>query len=407
MPPWKQFLSSFLRAPSTMPNENTAKTKNSIENKSSKTSQLMSVQNLAQAQWTPRNYTAFANEGYAQNAVCYRCVRMIAEAVASIPLQIIEDGEFYKDHPILELLNNPNPNQCGPELLEEWYGYLLVAGNSYMELVSLNNTPKELYILRPDRMKIIAGQSGWPEAYQYTVAGQSVTFELPPKEIQSSILHQTFFHPTNDYYGLSPFEAAATSIDIHNAASSWNKALLDNSARPSGALIYTNKESQLTTEQYDRLRQELEENFEGSKNAGKPLLLEGGLDWKNMGLTPKDMDFIEAKYVAAREIALALGVPPMLLGIPGDNTYSNFAEANRTFWRQTILPLAEKGAKSLTKWLRPTYGPTINIKPDISEVSALSDERELLWQRLQSVDFLTPNEKRAMIGYPPLKESSN
>lgn len=405
MPPWKQLLSSLLLVPSSMSKQRSSNISSVDEYKSSRTSQLMSLQNLGRPQWTPRNYTAFANEGYARNAICYRCVRMIAEATASIPMRIMEEGEYYKDHPILELLNNPNPNQCGPELLEEWYGYLLVSGNSYMELVSLNQLPKELYILRPDRMKIIAGNSGWPEAYQYTVDGQSITFELPAKEQQSSILHQTFFHPTNDYYGLSPFEAAASAIDIHNAASAWNKALLDNSARPSGALIYTNKDSQLTAEQYERLRQELEENFEGSKNAGKPLLLEGGLDWKNMGLTPKDMDFIEAKYVAAREIALALGVPPMLLGIPGDNTYSNYAEANRTFWRQTILPLAEKGAKALTKWLRPTYGATISLKPDISEVSALSDERELLWQRLQATEFLTINEKRAIIGYPPLEES--
>ena len=135
--------------------------------------------------------------------------------------------------------------------------------------------------------------------------------------------------PANDHYGLSPIEAAATAIDIHNTASRWNKALLDNSARPSGALVYTSRDGNLTPEQYDRLKAELEQGFQGAAHAGRPLLLEGGLDWKSMSLSPKDMDFIEAKHVAAREIALALGVPPMLLGIPGDNTYSNYQEATR------------------------------------------------------------------------------
>lgn len=401
MPPWKKLITKLVSQPTNM-----SKT-NSIEEKSSKVKSLISMHNIGEPQWTPRNYQSFAKEGFAQNSICYRCIRMIAEAAASIPLRVNEDGVDYKDHPILELLNNPNANQCGPELIEEWYGYLMVAGNSYLELVTINETPRELYVLRPDRMKVIAGADGWPQAFEYTTNNHSVHFPVSNGKEQSSILHNKLFHPTNDHYGMSPIEAAASAIDIHNAASAWNKSLLDNSARPSGALIYTAKDGQLSSEQYERLRQELEENFEGSVNAGKPLLLEGGLDWKNMGLTPRDMDFIEAKYIAAREIALAFGVPPMLLGIPGDNTYSNYAEANRTFWRQTILPLVEKGAKSLSNWLRPSYGATINLKPDINEVTALTQERETLWQRLQQTDFLTENEKRELIGYPALDKALN
>jgi HK97 family phage portal protein len=99
------------------------------------------------------------------------------------------------------------------------------------------------------------------------------------------------------------------------------------------------RRGQLSEDQFERLKRELEDSYQGKANAGRPLVLEGGLDWKPMSLSPKDMEHIEAKHVAAREIALAFGVPPMLLGIPGDNTYANYAEANRTFWRQTVLPL--------------------------------------------------------------------
>src|SRR5690606_38172806 len=215
------------------------------------------------------------------------------------------------------------------------------------------------------------------------------------------ILHLKLFHPANDHYGLSPVEPAATAIDLHNTASRWNKALLDNSARPSGALVYSSG-GHLTEEQFKRLKAELEANFQGARNAGRPLLLEGGLDWKAMSLTPRDMDFIEARHATAREIALALSVPPMLLGIPGDNTYANYQEANRTFWRQTVLPLVNRTAKSLSAWLGPAWSDRLELRPDLDAIEALSSEREALWARVERASFLTRNEKRAAVGYGPL-----
>jgi lysozyme family protein len=192
-----------------------------------------------------------------------------------------------------------------------------------VEAVGLSGRLRELHVLRPDRMKVIPGPDGWPEAFEYSASGRAVRFEAEPAAGVRPILHVRLFHPDNDHYGMSPIEAAASAIDIHNAASSWNKALLDNAARPSGALVYAGTGGNLTGEQFARLRRELEEGFQGAKNAGRPLLLEGGLDWKPLSLSPKEMDFVEAKRAGAREIALALGVPPMLLGIPGDNTYSD------------------------------------------------------------------------------------
>jgi HK97 family phage portal protein len=215
------------------------------------------------------------------------------------------------------------------------------------------------------------------------------------------VLHLKLFHPLSDTDGLSPIEAAAVAIDIHNAASRWNKALLDNAARPSGALVYTSG-GHLTPDQFARLKGELADSFQGARNAGRPLLLEGGLDWKAMSLTPRDMDFMEAKNAAARDIALAIGVPPMLLGIPGDNTYSNYQEANRTFWRQTVLPIAERAASSLGHWLSPAFAEPVTIRPDVDAVTALSGEREAFWSRIDAARFLTRNEKRAAIGYPPV-----
>ncbi|RTL71921.1 MAG: phage portal protein, partial [Hyphomicrobiales bacterium] len=377
------------------------------EAKASRTGPLIALESLHQPVWSPRDYASFAREGVMQNAIVFRAVRMVAEAAASVPLLLYEGDMEIEAHPLLDLIARPNPVATAPDLLEAWYGYLLVSGNAYLEAVATGGEIRELYALRPDRMKVVPGSDGWPEAYDYSTTGESVRFAGEVVPGVRPILHVKLFHPANDHYGLSPLEAAATAIDIHNTASRWNKALLDNSARPSGALVYTARDGNLSPEQYERLKSELEAGFQGAAHAGRPLLLEGGLDWKSMSLTPKDMDFIEAKHVAAREIALALGVPPMLLGIPGDNTYSNLQEATRSFWRQTVLPLVDRTAKALSAWLGPAWSERLELRADLDRVEALSPEREALWARLEKASFLTPNEKRAAIGYAPLDEAGS
>jgi HK97 family phage portal protein len=349
--------------------------------------------------WSPRDVSAFAREGYLANPIVHRSVRMIAQAAASVPVLLYEADAEHTTHPLTDLLARPNATQTRADLLEAFYGHLMVAGNAYLEAIALDGTLRELHVLRPDRMTVVPGPDGRPAAHDYTVDGQTVRIGQEPLPGLRPVLHIGLFHPTNDHYGASPLEAAACAIDIHNAASAWNKALLDNAARPSGALVYTGGDGSLTRDQFERLKSELHDQFQGSRNAGRPLLLEGGLDWRPMALSPADMDFVASKNLAAREIALALGVPPMLLGIPGDNTYSNYQEANRTFWRQTVLPLVTRTFDAVAAWTAPVYGAGLRLAPDLDAVEALSTEREALWARVNAATFLTDAEKRAAVGY--------
>ncbi|MDT3687359.1 MAG: phage portal protein [Pseudorhodoplanes sp.] len=371
------------------------------EAKASRTAQIVALQGAGRARWTPHDYAALAREGYMKNAIVHRAVRLIAENVGSVTWLAFE-GEAERDtHPLLDLLQRPNPRQDGAAFLESVTAHLLLAGNAYIENVSLDGTLRELHALRPDRMRVVPGADGWPQAYEYHAGGRSVRFAqdapLPP------ILHLLQFHPLDDHYGLSALEAAAIAVDTHNAAASWNKALLDNAARPSGALVYAGPDASLLTDnQFERLKLELDEHYQGAKNAGRPMLLEGGLDWKPMSLTPKDMDFLDAKHNAAREIALAFGVPPMLLGIPGDNTYANYQEANRGFFRATVLPLAQRLGASIAQWLQPAFGE-VRLVVDTDRIEALSFDRAALWERVSAAPFLTVNEKRAAVGYAPVE----
>jgi len=373
------------------------------ETKASRTARLLAFETGGRARWTPRDYASLTREGYIANAVVHRAVKLVAENAAGVTFLLYEGAAERNAHPLLELLARPNPRQDGASLLEAVCTYLMLAGNAYIEAVALDGAVRELYALRPDRMRVVPGADGWAEAYEYTVGGRSVRFDqaqplLPP------ILHLTCPHPLDDYYGLAPLEAAAVAVDTHNAAAKWNKALLDNAARPSGALVYTAADNAVLSDgQFERLKRELEDTYAGARNAGRPLLLEGGLDWKAMSLTPKDMDFMEAKHTAAREIALAFGVPPMLLGIPGDNTYSNYQEANRVFWRQTVLPLSNRIAGALAQWLAPVFGTGLRLEVDTDRIDALGADRAALWDRVTKAPFLTLNEKRAAVGYAPVE----
>ncbi len=329
----------------------------------------------------PRSYEAQLRELYLVNAVAQRAVRLVAEGVASVALNAREPAAAA----LVEATSS------GQRLLETLATNLLLHGNGYVQILSdASGLPVELYALRPERVSVEADARGWPMGYRYR-AGEAVTI-LPPE----SLIHIRAHHPLDDHYGLGCLDAAAGPMAIHNAAARWNKALLDNAARPSGALIHGAKES-LSADQFDRLREELSASFQGAANAGRPMLLEGGLSWQSLSLSPAEMDFVQLKAMAARDIALAFGVPPMLLGLPGDATYANYREAHRALWRQSILPLAAKILDAIAEGLRPWFaGLTLPIDHD--RIPALSEDRERLWAQVTAADFLTAAEKRAMVG---------
>ena len=330
----------------------------------------------------PRSYEAQVREGYLDNAIAQRAVRLVAEGVATTPITTTDDAA-------LALVT---ATSAGQSLLETVTVHVLLHGNAYVEILSgADRRPCELYALRPERMAIEADARGWPVAFMYRVGTNS------SRMAAESIIHIRSIHPLDDHYGLGCLGAASGAVAVHNAAATWNKALLDNAARPSGALMAEAGEA-LSPEQFERLKAELKDGFQGAINAGRPMLLEGGLKWQSLSLSPADMDFIALKSAAAREIALAFGVPPMLLGLPGDATYANYREANKALWRQAILPLADKILAAIAEGLRPHF-PGLTMRVDLDKVTALSEDRERLWAQVGAAEFLTLNEKREIVGF--------
>ena len=371
------------------------------EQKASATGPVVAYQTSGRVAWSPRDTVSLTRTGFCSNPVGFRSVKLIAEAAAALPLVLQDATQRFDTHPMLSLVARPNGAQGRAELLEALYAQLLLSGNGYVEAVGdENGLPVELHVLRSDRMSVVPGADGWPVAYEYAVGGRKHRFDASGTVVP--VCHIKNFHPQDDHYGFSPMQAAAMAMDVHSSASRWSKALLDNAARPSGAIVYRGGEGQgkLSDDQYDRLVTEMESHHQGARNAGRPMLLEGGLDWKPMGFSPSDMEFHKTKEAAAREIALAFGVPPMLLGIAGDATYANYQEAHRAFYRLTVLPLATRVTASLGHWLAGFSGDVITLKPDLDQVPALAQERDAQWARVSGAAFLTQGEKRSLLGMP-------
>ncbi|MDE2595754.1 MAG: phage portal protein [Sphingomonadales bacterium] len=337
----------------------------------------------------PFDYPAAVRRAWLENPVAQRAVRLVAEGIGGAPLQPAE--------PALAAL--VTATSAGQSLLETLAAQLLLHGNGYVQVLKdAAGRPVELFALRPDRVSVVPGQDGWPAAFAYKAGDRTLTIPVLDEDASPNLIHIRHFHPADDHYGAGCLAAADQAIATHNAASAWNRALLENAARPSGALVYDPGDAgTLTTDQFERLRDELARAYSGEGNAGRPMLLEGGLKWQAMAMTPADMDFATLKAAAARDVALAFGVPPMLLGLPGDATYANYREANRALWRLTLLPLAAKILGALGEGLA-TWFPEARLAIDLDQVPALAEDRERLWAQVSGADFLSAQEKRAMLG---------
>lgn len=343
------------------------------------------------SQAAPLTWEQQVREGYLGNAIVQRSVRLVAEAVGSAPL--LCGGNERLHHLVCG-------TSAGQGLLETLAAHLLLHGNAYVQILAdAGGGPAELYALRPDRVTVEADGRGWPVAYRYKAGGQVAILPAEDGAGRSEVITIKSFHPLDDHYGAGCLGAASGAVAAHNAAAVWNKALLDNAARPSGALMHDPGEKgvPLTADQVERLREELNLLFSGGVNAGRPLLLEGGLKWQALSHSPADMDFLELKHSAGREIAMAFGVPPMLLGLPGDATYANYREANRALWRLTVLPLCAKILGGISQGLAP-YFEGAELRVDLDKVPALTEDRMALWREVSSADWLSAEEKKALLG---------
>ena len=357
-------------------------------------------------------YEDLAKEGYLKNAIVYRCVNEISKGASSVPFVLKMGDQIIEEHPLIDLLMRPNPLQSYSEFFNSLYGYVLLSGNAYiLKVGSEMGVPKELHQLRPDRIQIKGGGNPMPDRYEYMVNGQ-IRESYPVDQVNgfSELKHIKLWNPLDDYYGLSPMSAAAVEVDQFNMSSKHNVNLLQNGARPSGAIIFKPQDDagfavNLTESQRQQLLTDMNNRFAGSKNAGRPMLLEGDFDWKEMGLSPKDMDFANLKHMSATDIALCFGVPSQLVGVPDSQTYANVAEARLALYEETIIPHLRKVSSDLNEWLVPMFDDRFSLEFDIDSIPALSERVKRTYENVTSAvreGIMTRNEARQQLNLEPV-----
>ena len=371
--------------------------------KESATGRAVYIEGKKSAEFSKRDYALFADEGYRKNVVAYQAIDKTAKAVASIPW-IIKDrnDKELKNHPIAPILKRPNPLQSRSEYIQDLVGFYRITGNAYAERTTAGRKLQELYVLRSDRMHVIPGESGLPRGYVYKVGQQTpIPFDFDSKNGQSDVRHIKTFNPLDDWYGMSPLEAAAFGVDIHNESNAHNMGLLQNGANPSGILEMP-ADASLSEEEYNRLKVDIDERMSGAANRGRPLIGEGGMKWQSISFSPQALDIINQKNTSARDISLALSVPPLLLNIPGDSTYSNYKEARLAFYEETVIPLAEHIVAEFNVWLEPfLQGAYICL--DLEECPPIVERRMMLWDMADKSTDLKLNERRELKGYEPVE----
>lgn len=349
--------------------------------------------------WSKKNFANLSKEGFQKCTTVYSCISLIAQTCAAIPWQLFstprtqrEKVQEIKKHELIDLMRRPNPHEGQSAFMERAMSFYKLAGNSYVERVGPNpGPPKELYSLRPDRVKVIPGDTlAIVKGYQYQGGGEKEEF------FDGEILHLKSFHPLDDWYGLSPIEVAARGIDISNMALAWNYKLLQNDARPSGALV---TEKGLDEEQRDRLKEDIKTDYGGFENAGRPLLLEAGMDWKPMSLSPKEMDWLNLDKVTLRKICTVFNIAPELMGDTEQKKFSNYQEARKALYMEVILPHMNFFRDEYNNWLTPLFGDNLRLDYNRDTIPALQEEAVKVFDRMSKAYWLTIDEKRKETGY--------
>lgn len=373
-----------------------------------------------------------AYQCYIKNPVAFRAVNIIAHSICSIGIYAVRhnkiNGKNYlleQDHLLSKLINTPNTMvHCG-SFLEQIAYNLLIFGNAFiLKVNNLQNLPKEMYVLDPQNMSVLFNsQDEKIYGFKYRFNnGSYKEYMVDLRNGQCDVLHLKNFHPNDRLYGLSPFEAAFDHIRQHNYSTIWNRSLLKNGARPSGAFFLKQDQdggySYITSDQMAGLQRKIDQ-YCGINNAGKSMIIQGPLEWKDFNVKPKDLDFLSSDKINTKHIANALGVPIQLLNDQESTTYNNIMEAKSMLYEFTVIPLLNKIICSLfNNWIciifnnhfkngrsvisnkHVRYSVTFNI----NEIPALFGQVSQKLGLLNQSNFMTINEKRSSIGLDPIDD---
>lgn len=350
------------------------------------------------------DYLTIAREGYESNVVVSQCVNKIADAVSASANWVLyakaTDGTLSEinNHPILDLLNHPNPSQSGTEFIKQLVSFYELAGNSYIIGLDGRKGPDALFLAPPQAVKINRDAN---DLRKFTYIVKAPDEKSAMSYDMDHLLQIKTFNPLSDMLGMAPAFPARYSIDALNDAHCWNLALLQNDMRSPGILTL-DTDIPLTADQQEQLKSAMM-GFTGKHAAGKIPVLTSKFKFQQTSSSPKDSDWLQSIALHTREVCMAFGVPPELMGDSDTKTYANYETAKTAFYEETVLPLLDKICDELNSWLVPKYGANLVLAYDRNSITALQENNDKLFKRLTDANFLTVNEKREAAGYEAIE----
>jgi len=339
----------------------------------------------------------------------YACVTTRATDVGNIQLKLFSGDKEIFTSPLLDLLKKVNPTMTKHDLFNNTQTYLDLDGNAFWFLAREENAGreiKEIYLLRPDRVSVVSDKENPIQIAGYVYKAQDggkITFEA------DEIIHFKNFNPQAMYpypaKGMGIVEAAYFSIHTDNKMREFNSAFFKNSARPDGMLI-PDGDSAMAPEEYDRLKEEWNEEHQGSANAHKIAVLQGGLKWQEIGRSQNDMQYLEQMRFNRDEILSLFRVPKSLIGISEDVNRANAEAAIYVYSLKTIKPLMQSIVDTLNEFLVPYFKDKGLYLDFVSPVT--EDKAEQRADFTAGIDkWYSRNEIREILGLAPTVGGDN
>ncbi len=351
-------------------------------------------------------------ELYSIQATIYRCVQVRGSNIARLPKKVVKviDENITEDvsqNPAFDvLLKNPNPFQTTYQFWESTLGYLDLQGEAPWALVKNKSGSSLLAIipLRPDKIKVIPDPENLIAGYVFE--NQNMRFAIPADEM----VFLKYFNPNSDFRGLSPLKAAMLDVELDLRAISANKSMLSTGGLPSGVLSLADG-NEVDEAQWDSIKQQIREQYGGSTNRGKIMVLDLGVKWQQLQLDLQELEYMKGRIFTREVVRMVYGVPPIML--------TDFKEASikasaftqeRSFWSDTMTPLTRMLSEVITKEILPLLSPdqTLKFIYDLNEVPALQADRSVQSKIVKDgivTGQVTPNEGRGLIfGLDPVAD---
>jgi HK97 family phage portal protein len=337
---------------------------------------------------------------YGEVGWVFACVSRIASAVAETKWRLYakngKDLTEIIDHPILELFDFVNKFHTGLEMMEQTQTYIDLVGEVFWLVIKDQlGTPAEIWVLNPNKVKVIPDKKLYIKGYIYKNGNDEIPLNI------EDIVHIKLPNPKNPFRGQSPLGAVSADIEAEKYSSQYNRTFFQNSAEPNGVIQF---EGTLTDTQYERLRYQWNKQYQGSSNAHKVAILEGGASWQGNMITQRDMQFRELRVMNRDTIMGVYGMPKHILGIAEDVNRANAEASEYTFARWVLKPRLERIKAKLNEQFVPMFSEDnllidydTPIPDDVTRNLAVADQGF-------KAGYITRNEARLKIGLEPTED---